>query len=424
MSEIKNTAPGHAGGTHLVNTPATTTLVRETAPGLLVNDVDTRIARIKPMATPVDQISRLIGARRSKSMVVEYYSVDSKAMQAKVTGAMTDTEVDMGGLRIYELATDNNSLFAPSDTLLVPGLSGKAVSTGSPAPTLMLYVVDVNSTSGKLKVVAVNSGEGGKVTSNMANRPVVRMGRAAGELDVQTAQFEALPTKCSNYCQIFKAQVEQSNIMRQSAREVGWSFTDQEEIAVTDMRMSMEKSFLFGSKARIGIPEKGDEILFTGGIWNQAAQEFGYTAGGFGNSALVQLMRVAFSGSAAGSGRKILFAGSGLISELSNQEHTKVILSSDKATRWGIDFTELTSKFGTLMVVRTEVFDQCGHENDGLVVDPAYLSKYVHVPFKAERIDMKRTGTRNTEALVITEASCLVLRNPKAHVRIVQEEAE
>ena len=37
-----------------------------------------------------------------------------------------------------------------------------------------------------------------------AGTRLVRMGRAATELDVQTAQFAALPQKDSNHCQIFK----------------------------------------------------------------------------------------------------------------------------------------------------------------------------------------------------------------------------
>ncbi len=51
---------------------------------------------------------------------------------------------------------------------------------------------------------------------------------AAGELDVQTPQFEALPRKSNNNCQIFKAQIEQSTLMRAANKEVGWTFSDQD----------------------------------------------------------------------------------------------------------------------------------------------------------------------------------------------------
>ena len=85
---------------------------------------------------------------------------------------------------------------------------------------------------------------------------LVRMGRAATELDVQTAQFEALPKNASNLCQIFKMQVEQSTFMKIAGKEIDWTFSDQEEVAIMDMRLGMEKNFLFGHKATITDPVK------------------------------------------------------------------------------------------------------------------------------------------------------------------------
>ncbi len=78
--------PGQSGGLHVTDGPLTTPAINETAPGLLRNEIDSRVVRIRPMATPVDQISRMIGARHSSSMIVEYYSVDTKAQTVKVTG--------------------------------------------------------------------------------------------------------------------------------------------------------------------------------------------------------------------------------------------------------------------------------------------------------------------------------------------------
>ena len=82
---------------------------------------------------------------------------------------------------------------------------------------------------------------------------------------------------------------------------------------------------------------------------------------------------------------------------------------------------EINSKFGRLYVLLSEVFDECGMESAGMIIDPAYLQKYSHLPFGTEALDLKSAGVRNTDALVLTEASCLVLRYPKAHVRITAE---
>ena len=85
----------------------------------------------------------------------------------------------------------------------------------------------------------------------------------------------------------------------------------------------------------------------------------------------------------------------------------------------GIDFSEINSKFGTLYVVHSEVFDSCGHDNDGLILDPDYVTKYSFIPLKVESLDLKGSGVRNVDATVITEASCVVLRHPKAHIRVI-----
>lgn len=112
-----------------------------------------------------------------------------------------------------------------------------------------------------------------------------------------------------------------------------------------------------------------------------------------------------------------------LIDALNRMDLTRVATSGDKVTKWGIDFTEICTKFGTLYVLASEVFDECGHEHDGMIIDPEYITKYCHVPFRTEKLDLRRSGVRNTDAIVITEASCLVLRYPQAHLRIVGRNA-
>ncbi|MDE6324305.1 MAG: DUF5309 domain-containing protein [Paramuribaculum sp.] len=403
----------------VIDGPLTTGAVGEGSPSLLLNEIDSRVVKVRPMATPVDQISRMVGARHASSMIVDYYSVDAKAPTTNLSGALTKIAGgDYSGYQTYSLKVKNSDLIAMTETLMIEGTSG---TENQP---IILYVVDIDKgSSNPLTVIALNLTDEQKAAASFgqSGQKLVRMGRAAGELDVQTPQFEALPVKSTNFCQIFKAQVEHSILTKLSSKEVGWTLSDQEEVAIMDMRLGMEKSFLFGVQARLTDPRRFDEVLFTKGIWNQAGEEFALAEGQIQTETLVALMRKAFTGDCAGSPRKILMGGSGLIERLNNMEHTKVISASDTVTRWGIDFTELRSKFGVLCVVHNEVFDQCGHENDGMVIDPQYLTKYSHIPFRVEHLDLKSSGIRNTDALVATEASCLVLRHPKAHLRIVAE---
>ena len=408
---------GMAGaGKHIEGSPLTTDTANTEAPGLLRNEIDERIVKIRPMSTPLDQISRYGGSRLSGSMKVEYYSVDTKPFEAKVTKAIPATD-ERNPETTTVLKTDLNDIFQPSTTVMAPDIEA---SEGGP---LVLYVSELSREGAQVIPVNHKYNGGPGFPAMPVGTRLVRMGRAATELDVTTPQYGALPTKSSNLCQIFKAQVEQTTFMKISNKEVGWTFSDQEEAAIIDMRMGMERNFLFGHQGRIVDPVKGEEVCLTGGIWNQTDNTFSYSAAeGLTEQTLVQLCRRAFANS-AGSSKKVLLAGSDLIEKLHMIGSTRVMVNDAVVTKWGLDFTEIHSKFGTLYVMLAEVFDTCGMSGNGMVIDPEYITKYCHVPFRTESLNLRTSGVRNVDAIVITEASCLVLRYPQSHVRIVATKA-
>lgn len=409
---------------HVYGAPLTVSTANANASGLLLNEIEQRVVKVRPMSTPVDQISRMIGSRKAESMVVDYYSVDTKPSEATVVScsAISSAVPAVGELPCFKLTTSDDAIFAPTETILVPDLAGQHDDGEALRNRVSLVLFVVERREDGLVVAAVNAGttsSGEPDVHLTAGTRLVRMGRAAAELDVQTDQFEALPVKATNNCQIFKAQVEQSTVMRLSRKEAGWTFSDQEEVAVMDMRMGMERNFIFGSRARITNRRTGDETLLTEGIWTQARGVVSLDEDTLTHAGLIAMMRKAFTGEAAGSTRKILVAGSGLIEKINALEPYRTVGSGEKTTRWGIDFSEINSKFGTLYVVHSEVFDGCNHANDGLIIDPEYVTKYTFVPFSVESIDLKGSGVRNVDAMVITEASCLVLRHPSTHLRVL-----
>ncbi len=398
--------------------------IAQQSPELLRNSIDERIVKVRPMSTPVDQLSRCGRARSAGSMTVEYYSVDTKKTEATLKTAFGGGQGvrKAEGFYTFKLSTSDDSLFEISETILVPEHAGYD-SKGNAAGALILYVVD-RPAGGGIEVAPVNARITTDVDETYAELPamkvgtrLVRMGRAATELDVQTAQFAALPQKSANNCQIFKMQVEQSTLAKIADKEVGWTFNDQEEAAIIDMRLGMEKNFLFGSRACIFDPSKNENIYFTGGIWNQAGGEFSLELSTLTEADLIDLCSRAFA-SNNGSRRKILIAGTGLVEALSKLQYSKTVTAGESRVKWGIEFKEICSNFGSLYLLHSEIFDQCGHRNDGFVLDPDYMTKYVHVPFQAETLDLRRSGQRNTDAVVLTEASCLVLRYPTAHLRV------
>ena len=404
MENSKNyLTDGVSNGVHVSGVPLTTEVTNQAVPGLLTNAIDKAVVKIRPMATPIDQISRMGHVRSVDSMDVDYYSVDTRVDSDSVISAEVSAETAGDDNPLYVLTVSHPSRFEATETF---GYGADGVDSVG-------YVVEKNA-DGTLLCASVK----GDLSELASGGKIIRMGRAATQLDVQSPQFSALPVKNTNYCQIFKMQIEQSVVMKLSHKEIGWDFTDQQEAAVYDMRMGMEKQFLFGKKAKVYEPRKQETGTFTGGIWDQAGKEIDVTLNGFDSKALVDMLRQAFTDN-SGSRRKVLIAGSELIAALNRIEHTHVITARDQVTAWGIDFSELQSKFGRLYVVFSDIFDVMGMAGNGIIVDPEYIQKHVFIPFNAERLDLRGSGQRNTEAMVLTEASCLTLRYPEAHARVI-----
>lgn len=415
---ILDSAPS---GRHITDAPLTLTASEEAVPGLLRNVIDRRIVKVRPSSTPIDQLSRCAGARPTRSMTVEYYSVDPKRTDSVLSSPIAAGAGKRRGDGLYVITahTSDDVLFEPSETVIFPDISVQP-NDAAPLQPLVAYVVARTDTAG-LEIIAVNAprDESGKplVPEIPVNTKIVRMGRAAAELDVQTPQFQCLPTKASNHCQIFKMQVEESTLHRIANKEIGWTFSDQEEAAVIDMRLGMEKNFLFGAAAKIVDPNKNEEVYLTGGIWSQAGRHCEVDVDKFTERTLIEIAEKAFTGN-CGSKRKILVCGTGLMSAISKIDCTRCRRAGETYVKWGLTFNEIVTNFGSLFIIHSETFDQCGHRCDGLVIDPDYLTKYVHLPFHTEKLDLRSSGTRNTSAVVITEASCLVLRYPDTHLRI------
>ena len=121
-----NQVPGTAGGVHIANTPLTTGNISNAAPSLLRNSIDERIVKIRPMSTPIDQLSRCGMSRRAGAMTVEYYSVDTKQTETTVT---EDAAGGAGRQRsenvwTHVIKTGADNIFDISETVLVPDAKG------------------------------------------------------------------------------------------------------------------------------------------------------------------------------------------------------------------------------------------------------------------------------------------------------------
>jgi hypothetical protein len=287
----------------------------------------------------------------------------------------------------------------------------------------MLYVVGKND-DGFPNVIAVNglkSTNGNSKTPLLAEGSVlIRMGRAASEIDVETGNFYNLPTPSEQYCQKFMMQVEQSTAHKMWDKKIDWNFSDIEEDGIYDMRLGMENSFLFGIKGKGKDPRKsGADVYFTGGIYWMAGKKMGLGTVTDGvatitDDEMVDFLKDLFTGNDSGNGQKIGFAGSDALAALAKMksERFKVVKEFEK---WGLKFTSFDSNFGKLLVMHHELMDKNEKADEIFIVDPEYLRKKYFETWSRKEYDMAKLAKRDTQAVVMKEASCCYLTYPNAH---------
>ncbi len=397
-----------------------------------MSDVDQRIVKIRPMATPIDQISRYAKSQHTDSFEVKYYSVGTREISCTLKTAVAK---QTSGASVA-LDVDDTNIFTLDDTIRVVGVKGitdsnGAAYSGANIPDLELCVCGKDSTTNNPTVYAVN---GNVDTSSKqpiwlpeikAGTTLVRMGKACGELDVQTGRFNNIPMPETQYCQNFMIQVEQSTFDKIAKKEVNWSFSDIEEDGIYDMRLAMENTRLFGVKNVIKHTSKdGMNTWFTGGIWWMAGKdievgEWDATAkcAVISDDNLVDITKDLFVGTGIGNKRKILFCGSDMLSAFSKIKSDKFRLK-DTVEVWNLKFKSWDTDFGEVLTIHHELFDKNGMSDYGFAMDPEYLSKRTHVDWSRNVLDLKQAGIRRTDAVVIQEVSCLYLRYAKAHARL------
>lgn len=414
------------GGTTITDAGAGATVTtgmevtEENDPDFYAKAVDERITRMRPMRTPIDQITRSAKSiSRVNSMVVQYYSVATRPIKATLTA----TAAAMSGSSVTLQVSDPN-MFSETDTIRVHNVKGyKADGATADDKDLMLYVVGKND-DGFPNVIAVN---GLKATNGNTKTPeltegtvLIRMGRAASEIDVETGNFYNLPTPSEQFCQKFMMQVEESTAHKMWDKKVDWNFSDLEEDGIYDMRLGMENSFLFGIKGKTKDPRKsGADVYCTGGLYWMVGKKMGLgtVSGGAAtitDDEMVDFLKDLFTGNDSGNGQKIGFAGSDALAALAKMksERFKVVKEFEK---WNLKFTSFDSNFGKLLVMHHELMDANEKRDEILIIDPEYLRKKHFLTWSRQEYDMAKLAKRDTKAIVMKEASCVYLTYPNAH---------
>lgn len=399
-----------------------------------MSDVDQRIVKIRPMATPVDQISRYAKSSNTNSFEVKYYSVGTREIKCNTTAKVSA----MVSGASTSLPVDDLNMFTLDDTIRVVGVKAKTKSDGTAytvednlVPDLVLCVCGKDSSTNLPTVYAVNGAIDASTKQPILVPEIpqgailVRMGKACGELDVQTGRFNNIPMPETQYCQNFMIQVEQSTFDKIAAKEVNWNFSDIEEDGIYDMRIAMENSYLFGFKNVIKhISKEGMNTWFTGGIWWMAGKDIevgewddNKKMAVISDDNLVDITKDLFVGTGIGNKRKVLLCGSDLLTAFSKIKSDKFRLK-ETVEVWNLKFKSWDTDFGEVLTIHHELFDLNEMSDCGFALDPEYLSKKTHVSWARNVLDLQKAGIRRTDAVVIQEVSCLYLRYAKAHARL------
>lgn len=242
--------------------------------------VDKRIVEMKFESCPIDQILRAEQkVNHSDSIRVEYYAIGQRPIVTTVAsdGAISARDPKTGKPTVLKVT--NDGVLDVMDTLMFPDILGydSDGATRSTLRPLVCRVVGLDS-SNNLLVVAINglkhsgSGSTWEMPDIPAGAKILRLGRAAGEKDVETGSYYELPERSIQYCQRFIMQCEQSIIERMSAKKLDWTFTRQERAAMDDMRGGIERSGLFGQLGCTRFQNSGN-IYTTDGIFWAAGKD-------------------------------------------------------------------------------------------------------------------------------------------------------
>ena len=171
---------------------------------------------------------------------------------------------------------------------------------------------------------------------------------------------------------------------------------------------------------------KAEDVFWTGGIWNQAGKDYSFD-GEVTATKMTNLMKTAFTGTNSGK-RKLLIVGSTLLTDLENlylqgasNGFVANVSVGDRKAAYGIEFTEYISKFGVLLVCHDQSLDDLGMEDSGFILDPDFLRKWT-MGWRVTNFDLRKSAQSDSDARGLMEICGLVLKNPKAHVRIIKGE--
>jgi len=423
VSSMTAAVPGAVEGTdgvgvHITGEVLATEVIKEGSPDLILLDVDDRITKISPYKNQIDQIARKVGRKMTAhGMEYKHYSIDIAPI-GDVTSALY---TESGTSVTANLSVSNPDLFNETDTVTVGGVKGYDVTGLTQTDADFMFYVNgkTSDNPAKLYVTPIN----GKMVGSKITVPTIPSGTeifllstAACEGDIRSYNNAALPTPEIGFLQIYKMEVGETTIAQMSLKEVKWELNDQIEIGVAKLRAGIERSSLIGVKGKTIVPGKKYPVYTTGGIYWDIEKEFEFPENPTDKD-LIRFHKYLFTGQ-SGSNQKVQLMGSDFNEAISCIPGVmKQMEAKNTELHWGLQWSMITTNFGTTAASPYDMLDALGRSNECIVIDPEYLDKWVLVPFGSKDVDLKTPGIFDGDVNVTTEISSICLRYKNAHCK-------
>ena len=406
------------------NVGITTDAERLGAPGLLDDPIDEIVTKMFQSAVAVDQICRHIQNVKQNGMRYSFWSVDTREIKGTVTGGCAATDA-----LTATIAVDNGNIVDPTDIIVFPGIKGYKPGTNTPTDNIPLCCYVQGVSGNYLTIQSIN---GQTLTylgiPAIANDSVFyRLGHAASEGDVQTTPYAALPEPDELYMQIFKTQVMESTISIDSDKKVNWSLSDQNELALYNLRKEIELSYIFGVKNYIRNTVTKRYVYTCAGIIQQIVEkgtvityDESDPSTDFATEAelLTKIVKPIFLGN-SGSATRYMFAGSDFVAKVAGIPNvSRQIGATESLRKFGIDWKTLQFMSWQIECYQHPLLDEVGLSKCAFVLDLPHVRKNVFRSLTQDILELIKAGIFDGKSTVWTEISSIGLKYPKCHAFI------
>lgn len=412
-------APGQAGLSTQLNGEATTISNAQEASDIIKVDVDQQITMVASDENVIDTIKR----RVKRQVPVTGYEVDHYLIDEKPSVITVAAEVTGGGARAT-IAFENNGgkHVAPYYTIIAKKTKGyEADGSTRSKKNLMLYCVDIDSTSGNPIFIAVN---GTKSNPNdfYSNIPAIAKGEefvlcssAAYETQKFITPATVVPVPERMYLQKHLCNSIVSDYFDAKKKRVPFAQSQIAEAHIRQFRLDQCRTAWIGDAGKVKVKaldnSLGEQFAYTslGLRWQFKREEelIPDEKGKLGFDSIIDLLMMKFTtyGSSKKAvwvlGKKLL----GAIQKIDMTLHKDITMTS--GTIFGIECTKLHTVFGDVSLVHDPTLDRIGYEWQGGIIDEEGLVRYYMKNESAEKEDV--VGEEAERQIVMT-IDCLCLK--------------